>query len=147
MYRESDERALNAIDANITQILLLAEQRCKRAHGHDWSPLLATPAGRTVIAAKWQLSNIMHGRSVIPYDVTREAAIISAKAQIQEAYGVLRAVQENATKIRETFLEDRATHIVYTRNGVTKAAALQQWISAERFSSMFKRLGIWFKGQ
>jgi hypothetical protein len=44
---------------------LTAESKCKRAHGHDWSPLLAN-AGRTVIAAKWHLSDIMQGRSAIP---------------------------------------------------------------------------------
>jgi hypothetical protein len=51
---DADERALNAIDANITRILIIAERKCKRAHGkckrahgHDWSPLLAN-AGCTV---------------------------------------------------------------------------------------------------
>jgi hypothetical protein len=57
--------------------------------------------------------------------MTRVSAILSAKqAQIQEAYGVLRTVQQNASKIRETFLEDRAEHLAATRDGVTKADAL-----------------------
>jgi hypothetical protein len=38
---EQDVCALNAIDAEITEIMLWAESKCKRAHGHAWSPLLA----------------------------------------------------------------------------------------------------------
>jgi hypothetical protein len=101
----NDERALNAINANITRILLTAESKCKQAHGHDWSPLLAN-AGRTVIAAKWHLSDIMQGRSAIPPSMTRESAILLARSQINAAYDVLRNVQQNASAIRETFLED-----------------------------------------
>jgi hypothetical protein len=66
---EDDDRALNAIDANITQILITAERRCERVHG---------------------LSNIMQGCSDIPPNMTREAAILSAKAQSKmhsESYG------------------------------------------------------------
>ena len=79
--------------------------------------------------------------------MTRESAINAARAQIQAAYGVLRQVQQNASKIRETFLEDRAEHLAATRDGVTKAVALRQLIAAERSSSIFKRLGIWIKGK
>jgi hypothetical protein len=89
----------------------------------------------------------MHGRAEIPSTVTREAAIMSAKTQIKETYGVLQTVQMNTTKIRETFLKDRAEHIADTRDGITKAAALWQLIAAERSSSIFKHLRIWFKGQ
>jgi len=140
-----DESILNAIDANITWILLWAETKCKRAKGHDWSPLLAS-AGRTVIAAKWNLSSIMHGRTQIPPNIPRAVAISNAKGQIKDAYSLLRKVQKNAKQIRETFLEDRAEHLAETRE-VTKAAALKQLIAAERSSSIFKRLGIWFKGK
>ena len=70
--------------------------------------------------------------------MTRESAINTARAQIQNAYGVLRQVQQNASKIRETFLEDRAEHLAATRDGVTKAVALRQLIAAERSSSIFK---------
>jgi hypothetical protein len=49
-----------------------------------------------------------------------------------DAYGVLRTVQQNASKIRETFLEDRAEHLAATHAGVTKADALRQLIAAER---------------
>jgi hypothetical protein len=89
--------------------------------------------------------------------MTRELAILSAKAQIQDAYGVLRTVlhQQNASKIRETFLEDRAERAPCTSQpatrdgGVTKQAdAICQLIIAaeERSSSIFKCLGIWLKG-
>jgi hypothetical protein len=57
-----DKKTFNA---NITAIMIRAENKCKRAKGHDWSPLLAN-AGRTVITAKWNLSNVMHRRSPIP---------------------------------------------------------------------------------
>jgi hypothetical protein len=125
--------------------MLWAENKCKQPKGpHEWSPLLAN-AGRTVIAAKWTLSNIMHGRTPIPHDTTREQAIGTARRQIQEAYGALRKVQRRAKLLRETFLEDRAEHLEATRN-ITKAAALRQLVAAERSSSIFKRLGIWFKG-
>jgi hypothetical protein len=88
-----------------------------------------------------------HGRSSIPMSMTREEAILSAKSQIQEAYGVIRTVQQNSSKIRETFLENRAEHLAATRDGVTKAAALRQLIATtERSSSIFKCLGIWLKG-
>jgi hypothetical protein len=56
------ECILNKIDDDITKILLAAERDCKRAKGHDWSPLLAS-AGRTVIAAKWHLSALLNGRT------------------------------------------------------------------------------------
>jgi hypothetical protein len=141
----NDESILNSIDLNITRIMLWAENQCKRAKGHDWSPLLAT-AGRTVIAAKWNLSNIMTGRTTLPMNVSRDEAITKARSQIKDAYSLLRKVQKNAKQIRETFLEDRATHLEETR-AITKAAALRQLISAERSSSIFKRLGIWFKGK
>lgn len=142
---ENDEAILNAIDANITKILLWAEAKCKRAKGHDWSPLLAN-AGRTVIAAKWHLSNIMTGRTMIPTGITRETAIAKARSQIKDAYDLLRKVQKNAKQIRESFLEDRAEHLEETRE-ISKAAALRQLIAAERSSSIFKRLGKWFKAE
>jgi hypothetical protein len=142
---DGDKKILNDIDKNITAIMIWAETKCKRAKGHDWSPLLAN-AGRTVIAAKWNLSNIMHGRSPIPINITREEAINKAKAQITEAYQILRKVQKHARQIRETFLEDRAEHLADTRD-MTKANALRQLLMAERSSSIFKRLGIWFKGK
>jgi hypothetical protein len=62
---EDDDRALNAINANIIQILLTTERDCKRAHGHDWSLLLAN-AGCTDIATKSHLSDMMQGHSEIP---------------------------------------------------------------------------------
>jgi hypothetical protein len=140
-----DERILNAIDANITEIMLWAETKCKGAKGHDWSPLLAN-AGQTVIAAKWNLSNIVHGCSPIPINITREEAISKAKVQISEAYNILRKAQKHAKRIRETFLEDRAEHLAETRD-MTKAAAVRQLLLAERSSAIYKRLGFWFKGK
>jgi hypothetical protein len=44
------------------------------------------------------------------------------------------------------FLEDRAEHLAETRD-MTKANALRQLLLAKRSSSIFKRLGIWFKGK
>jgi hypothetical protein len=73
--------------------------------------------------------------------MTRESAILLARSQIKAAYDALRKVQQNASKIRETFLEDRAEHLAATRDGVTKAVAIRQLIAAERSSSIFKRLG------
>jgi hypothetical protein len=141
-----DEIILNAIDVNITEILLWVERNCKRAKGpHDWSSLLAN-AGRMVIAAKWSLSNIIHGRTPIPPHVPQELAISKAKTLIMEAYKTLCKVQKNARRIRETFLEDRAKHIAETRE-IVKAAALRQLFSAERSSSIVKRLGIWFQSK
>jgi hypothetical protein len=140
-----DVRILNEIDTTITEIMLWAENKCKRPKGQfEWSPLLAS-AGRTVIAAKWNLSNLMTGRTPIPITLTRDEAVSTARKQIQEAYAALRKVQRNAKLIRETFLEDRAEHLEATRN-ITKADALRQLVAAERSSSIFKRLGIWFKG-
>jgi ubiquitin len=63
--------------------------------------------------------------------MTLEAAILSAKAQVQDAYGILRTLQQNASKIREMFLEDCAEHLAAMRGGVTKADALCQLIAAE----------------
>jgi hypothetical protein len=141
----NDVRILNNIDATITDIMLWAENKCKRPKGqYEWSPLLAN-AGRTVIAAKWNLSNIMTERTPIPPDITRDQAISNARLQIKDAYQCLRKVQQNAKVIRDAFLEDRAEHMEATRN-ITKADALKQLITAERSSSIFKRLGIWFKG-
>jgi hypothetical protein len=79
-------------------------------------------------------------------NVSRDEAITKARSQIKDAYSLLRKVQMKAKQIRETFLEDCATHLEETR-AITKAAALRQLISAERSSSIFKRLGIWFKGK
>jgi hypothetical protein len=139
-----DERILNAIDTAITKILLDAETKCKNAKGHDWSPLLAN-AGRTVIAAKWHLSDVINGRGAPRIQRNRTEAIIQAKAQLKEAYGVLRKVQQNATMIRNAFLDDRAEHLANTRN-IQKEVALRELIRAERQSTIFKRLGIWMKG-
>jgi hypothetical protein len=50
---------LNKIDNDITDILLAAKRDCKKAKGHDWSPLLAN-AGRTVITGKWHLSALIN---------------------------------------------------------------------------------------
>jgi hypothetical protein len=99
-----------------------------------------------VIAAKWNLSNIMKGRTTIPMNVSRDEAITKVRSQIKDAYALLRKVQKNAKQIRETFLDDCATHLEETR-AITKAAARHQLISAEQSSSIFKRLGIWFKGK
>ena len=98
-------------------------------------PLLAN-AGRAVIAAKWHLSDVMNGRLTITL-WNRAEAIIQAKAQLKEAYSVLRQVQQNATKIRESFLDDRAEHLANTRN-IQKETALRELIRAERQSSIFK---------
>jgi hypothetical protein len=57
---DNDARILNKIDTDITKILLEAERNCKQAKGHAWSPLLAN-AGRTVIATKWHLSDLING--------------------------------------------------------------------------------------
>ena len=43
----------------MTQILLRAENQCKKARGHAWSPLLAI-AGRAVITAKWHFSDVIN---------------------------------------------------------------------------------------
>jgi hypothetical protein len=142
---EADERIMNEIDQTLTEILLWAESKCKRAHGHAWSPLLAN-AGRTVIAAKWNLSNIMHGRTPIPPHIQRATAISTAREQVKDAYTILRKVQANAKQIRDSFLEDRAEHLAETQH-TTKAAALRQLLAAERSANIFKRLGIWFKGK
>jgi hypothetical protein len=80
----NDERTLNKIDLNITRIMLWAETQCKRAKGHDWSPLLAN-AGQMVIAAKWNLSNIMMGRTTIPMNLSGDEAIIKVRSQIKDA--------------------------------------------------------------
>jgi hypothetical protein len=120
-----DERILNEIDQAITKILLDAEGKCKTAKGHAWSPLLAN-AGRAVIAAKWHLSDILNGRVYAPL-WNRAEAIIQAKAQVKEAYALLRKVQANAKQIRDTFLEDCAEHLANTRN-IDKATALRQLI-------------------
>jgi hypothetical protein len=60
IYSVGDEKILNDIDANITEITIWTENKCKWAKGRDWSPLLANE-GRTVIAVKRNLSNIVHG--------------------------------------------------------------------------------------
>jgi hypothetical protein len=125
-----DVRILNEIDATITTIMLWAETKCKRPKGQfEWSPLLAN-AGRTVIAAKWNLSNLMTGRTPFLIELTRAEAISTARKQIQDAYAALRRVQRNAKIIRKTFLEDRAEHLEATRN-ITKADALRQLVAAE----------------
>jgi hypothetical protein len=136
---------MNSIDKKLTEIFLWAETKCKRAKGHDWLPLLAN-AGRMVIAAKWNLFNIMHGRTPIPSNLPREMAISQAKHQIKESSTLLRQVQAKVKTIRESFLEDRAEHLAETQH-MTQAAALRQLISAERSASTFKRLGNRFKGK
>ena len=141
---DNDIKILNAIDRNITEIMLWAERKCKNAKGHAWSPLLAN-AGRTVIAAKWHLSDVRNGRYQLPPNIPRADAIKNAKAKIKEAYALLRQVQDNAKQIRDSFLEDRAEHLADTQN-ITKEAALRKLIAAERQSSIFKRLGFYLKG-
>jgi hypothetical protein len=140
----NDERILNKIDRDITRILLHAETDCKKAKGHAWSPLLAN-AGQTVIAAKWHLSNVLNGRLHLPlWD--RAQAIIAAKAQVKEAYQLLCTVQRHAKEIRDSFLEDQADHLAETQQ-IDKYTALRQLLNAERQTMMFRKLGIWMKGQ
>jgi hypothetical protein len=139
---EIDERILNKLDRDITKILLSAEKDCKKAKGHAWSPLLAN-AGRTVIAAKRHLSNVIHGRYQLSL-WNRAEEIIRAKAQFKAAYAVLRQVQKDARKIRDTFLEDRAEHLAKTQH-ITKATALKQLLKAEKQAAIFRRLGLWIK--
>jgi hypothetical protein len=57
----------------------------------------------------WFAFDIAHLQPQIPSTITCESAIISAKAQIKDAYDILIlwTVQKNATKIREMFLESR----------------------------------------
>jgi hypothetical protein len=96
-----------------------------------------------VIAAKWHLSNVIHGR----YQLTlwnRAEEILRAKAQVKAAYVVLRQVQKDARKIRDTFLEDRAEHLAETQH-ITKATALRQLLRAEKQAAIFRRLGLWLK--
>jgi hypothetical protein len=91
----NDERILNKIDLNITRIMLWAETQCKRAKGHDWS------TGQMVIAAKWNLSNIMMGRTTIPMNVSRDEAITKARSQIKDhtpSYGKYRRMQTNRSE-------------------------------------------------
>jgi hypothetical protein len=61
----NDEKILNKIDCDITKIMLRAERDFKRAKGHAWSPILPH-AGKTVIAAKWHLSDVRLGQIPIP---------------------------------------------------------------------------------
>jgi hypothetical protein len=139
---DDDVRILYQIDSDITNILLAAERQCKTAGGHAWSPLLAN-AGRTVIAAKWHLSDLLNHR-IADNLVNRAEALLAARAQVCDAYALLRQIQHNAQKIRDAFLDDRAAHLADTRH-ITQAMAVKQLISAERQSSIFKRLGIWMK--
>jgi hypothetical protein len=140
----NDEKILNKIDSDITNILLSAEIKCKKAKGHAWSPLLAN-AGRTVIAAKWHLSDLLNSRLVIPlWD--RAQAIIDARQQVKDAYALLRQIQCDARQIRDSFLEDRATHLAETRN-MDKAQAIRQLLQAERQALTFRKLGKWLKGR
>jgi hypothetical protein len=124
----NDVRILNKLDSDITRILLKAERECKKARGHAWSPLLAN-AGRTVIAAKWHLSDVLNHRLQISL-WHRAEAILQAKAQLKEAYAVLRQVQRDAKKIRDSFLDDRAEHLASTRQ-IDKATAVRQLLHAE----------------
>jgi hypothetical protein len=140
---QDDIRILNKIDNDITKILLAAETECKKARGHTWSPLLAN-AGRTVIAAKWHLSDVLNNRLQISL-WNRAEAIIHAKAQLKAAYAVLRQVQRDAKKIRDSFLDNRAEHLAETRQ-IDKATAVRQLLRAEQQAAIFKRLGIWIKG-
>jgi hypothetical protein len=140
----NDVRILNKLDSDITRILLKAERECKKARGHAWSPLLAN-AGRTVIAAKWHLSDVLNHRLQISL-WHRAEAILQAKAQLKEAYAVLRQVQRDAKKIRDSFLDDRAEHLASTRQ-IDKATAVRQLLRAERQASIFKRLRVWIKGK
>jgi peroxiredoxin len=132
---DDDARILHKIDSDITAILLDSERKCKTAKGHAWSPLLAN-AGRTVIAAKWHLSDLLTNRIAMSL-WNRAESIIAAKEQVREAYATLRKVQKHAQQIRATFLDDRAEHLADTRQ-IPKAMALKQLIRAERQSSIFK---------
>jgi hypothetical protein len=83
----NDEKILlNEIDLNVSTIILWAEMKCKWVKGHDWSPLIAN-AGCMVIAAKWNLSNIMMGCTKIQMNVNHDEAITKARSQIKDAYG------------------------------------------------------------
>jgi hypothetical protein len=128
---------LNKIDRAITAIMLRAERECKKAKGYAWSPLLVH-AGKTVLAARWHLSDVLNGRIEIPPG-EKEEMIIQAKAQVKAAYHALRNVQRNARLKRDQFLEDRAQHLADTQN-MTKAAAVNQLLRTERQCTIFRCL-------
>jgi hypothetical protein len=108
----NDVRILNAIDETITEIMLWAKLKCKWPKGqYEWSRLLAN-AGQVVIVAKWNLSNLMTGQTLIPPDLTHEQALSTTRNQIKEAYTGLRKVQRHAKVIRDSFLEDWAEHLL-----------------------------------
>jgi hypothetical protein len=109
----------------------LVPSPCKYGMHHDCWP------------AKWHLSNVINGG----YQLTlwhQAEEIIRAKAQVKAAYAVLWQVQKGARKIRDTFLEDRAEHLVETQN-TTKVAALRQLLQAEKQAAIFWHLGLWLK--
>ena len=74
----------------------------------------------------------------------RANAIITAKQQLKDAYAVLRTIQKHAKSIRDQFLVDRAEHLATTRD-ISKAAAIQQLLRAERQAITFRKLGYWLK--
>jgi hypothetical protein len=86
----------------------------------------------------------IHGR--FPTQLWDHAvAIIHAKAQIKEAaYALLQKAEQHAQQICDSFLDDRAQHLLDTRQ-IPKELALRQLIWAEHQSSIFKHLGIWLK--
>jgi hypothetical protein len=137
-----DELILTNIDRAITTIMLRAERDCKKAKGYAWSPLLVH-AGKTVLAARWHLSDILNGRIAIPPG-ENATMILHARAQVKAAYHALRDVQRNSRLIRDQFLEDRAQHLADTQN-MTKAAAVGQLLRAERQCAIFRRLRTWLK--
>jgi hypothetical protein len=63
---------------------------------------------------------------------------------VKAAYAILRQVQKDACKIRDSFLEDHAEHLAETQN-TTKAAALRQLLCAEKQAAIFWRLRLWLK--
>jgi hypothetical protein len=139
----NDERILNKIDRAISAIMLRAEAECKKAKGYAWSPLLVH-AGKTILAARWHLSDVLNGRIAIPPGM-KQNMITDARAQVKDAYMALRTVQTHARTIRDRFLEDRAQHLADTQN-MTKSAAVNQLLRAERQCTMFRRLRKWIKG-
>lgn len=63
---------------------------------------------------------------------------------MKAAYTILKQVQKDTCKIRDSFLEDRVDHLVETQN-TTKAAALRQLLRVEKQAAIFRRLGLWLK--
>jgi hypothetical protein len=143
-----DKRQFQHLSAQMSDILLKAETRCKpklTRGSCPWSPLLVS-AGHTVHAAKQELSRLTHHGPPQTPGQSPQTAIRQAKNHLAIARKLLTMARQKAQTLRDTFLELRAADEA-DRLNQPKATILKEILKRERLSRIYRLLSSKVSGK